>query len=94
MLTKPQPYLNGDLRAEAIDLVVGAVDADDLRAVDAGAEDLRPLQVGRDEDVALQPGRGGVGGDAVGQVARRRAADGREAELARLATGRRRRRGP
>ena len=39
--------LERDLRAEAVDLVVGAVDADDLGPVDAGAEDLGPLQVGR-----------------------------------------------
>ena len=87
MLTKPQPYLIGDLRAEAIDLVVGAVDADDVGPVDAGAEDLGPFEIGGDEDVALQPGGGGVGGDAVGEVARRGAADRREAELARLAQG-------
>ena len=38
--------LDGDLGAEAVHLVVGAVDADDLRPVDRGAEDLGPLQIG------------------------------------------------
>ena len=66
--------LEGHLGTQPVDLVVGAGDADDLGAVDARAEDLGPLQIGRHEDVAFQPGRGGVGGDAVGQVARRGAA--------------------
>src|SRR5439155_26246980 len=60
--------LEGDLRTQAVHLVVGAADADDLRPVDAGAQDLRALQVAGHEDVRLQPGGGGVGGHAVGQV--------------------------
>ena len=81
--------LERHLGAETIDLVIGALDADDLGAVDAGAEDLGPLQVGGHEDVAVEAGGGGVGGHAVGQVAGRGAADGREAELAGLAQGHR-----
>src|SRR5262249_40554870 len=79
--------LESDLGAKAIDLVVGAVDADDLGPVDASAEDLGRLEIGRDEDVRLESGRGGLGGDAVGEVAGRGAADGREAELAGLRQG-------
>ncbi len=76
--------LERHLRAEAVDLVVGATHLDDLGPVDAGAENLGALQVGGDEDVALQPGGGGVGGDAVGQVAGRGTADGGKAEFAAL----------
>ena len=46
---------------------------------------LALLQVGRDEDVSFQPGRGAVGGNAVGQIAGRGTADRAEAELAGLA---------
>ena len=55
--------------------------------VDGGADDLGGFQIVRHEDVGLQPGLGGVGGDAVGEVAGRGAADGREAELAGLRQG-------
>ena len=71
----------GDLRAEPVDLVVVPVDGDDLGAVDRRAEDLALLEPVGDEDVGVQPGGGGVGGDAVGQVARRGAADRLEAQL-------------
>jgi hypothetical protein len=70
------------LGAQAVDVVVVAVDRDEVRAVDAGREDLLLLEVGRDEDVGLQAERGGVRGDRVGQVARRGAGDDLEAELA------------
>ena len=46
--------LEGNLGAEAVFLVVGAVHTDDVRAVNAGAEDLGFFQIRRDEDVALQ----------------------------------------
>ena len=42
--------LVGDERAEAVDVVVVAVDADEARAVDEGVEDLGGLEVGGDED--------------------------------------------
>ena len=77
----------GELGAEAVDVVVGAAHADQLGAVDAGREQLLLLEVGGDEDVGLQAGRGGVGGDGVGEVAGRGAGDGVEAELARLGDG-------
>ena len=49
-----------------------------------GAEDLSLLEVVGNEDVTVEPGLCGVGGDGVGEVAGRRAADGVEAELDRL----------
>src|SRR5205807_3494357 len=79
--------LERDLRAQAIDLVVGAVHADNVGAINACAEDLGRFQVGGDEDVAFQTGGGGVGGHAVCQVARRGAANRLEAELAGFAQG-------
>ena len=45
------------------------------------AQHLALLEAVGDEDVGFEPGRGGVGRHAVGQVARRGAADGLEPEL-------------
>ena len=87
MLTKPQPYLKAILRAQAIDLVVGAADADDLGSVDAGAENLGRFQIARGRRCRLWRPAGGVGGDAVGQVAGGGTADRGEAELAGLGQG-------
>ena len=78
---EPPAEPEGDLRAEAVDLVVVALDRDHLGAVDRGAQDLALLEAVGNQDVGLQPGGGGVGRHAVGQVARRGAADGLEAEL-------------
>ena len=75
----------GDFGAEAVDLVVGAVDADDVGAIDERAEDFALLEIGGDEHVALQAGAGGIGGDGVGEVAGRGAGDDLEAEFARAA---------
>ena len=74
-----------DLGAEPVDLVVRAVDADDVRAIDERAEHLALLEVGRNEHVALQARRRGVGGDGIREVAGRSAGDDLEAELARPA---------
>ena len=74
-----------DLRAQAVDLIVSAVDADDARAVHQRVEHLAAFQVGGDQHVARQPGRGGVGRDGVGQVARGRAGDDLETEFPRPA---------
>src|SRR6266851_6981018 len=50
----------GDLGTQAIDLIVGTGDADDLGAIDGGAENLCRLQVAGDEDVAFQSSGRGV----------------------------------
>ena len=79
--------LVGDLGAEAVDVVVVAVDADEARAVDLGVEDLCGLEVGGDEDAGLEAEARGLRGDGVGEVAGGGAADGVEAELARVGEG-------
>ncbi len=79
--------LLGELRAEPVDVVVVAADADQVGPVDAGREQLLFLQVGGDEDVGVEARGGGVGGDRVGEVAGRGAGDGVEAELQRLRDG-------
>ena len=61
--------LVGELGAEAVDVVVVAVDGDKRGAVDTGADDLAALEIAGDEDVGFEAGAGGVGGDAVGEVA-------------------------
>ena len=71
----------GDFGAEAVDLIVGAVDADDLGAIDEGAEDFALLKVGRDEDVAFEACCGSICGDAVCEVAGAGAGDGLEPKL-------------
>ena len=81
MLTKRPALLVGDLEAQPVDVVVGAVDPDDRRAVAEGVLDLGRLEVGRDEDEGTEPGgRGGCGGRA-GEVAGRRAGERVEPEL-------------
>jgi len=70
-----------DLRAEAIHIVVVAVDGDDLRSINRGAENLVWLEVVRDENVTGKAKACRVRRDAVGQVAGRRAAEHREAKL-------------
>ena len=47
----------GELGAEAVDVVVVAVDADQVGAVDAGGEQLLLLEVGGDEDVGVEARR-------------------------------------
>src|SRR5205823_6057968 len=78
----PVLALAGQLRAQPVDVVVVAVDGDDVRPVDAGREDLRLLEVGGDEDVRLDAERGGLRGDGVREIAGRRAGEDLEAELA------------
>jgi len=62
--------LPGDLRAEAVHLIIGSLDADDIGAVNKGAEDFSLLQIGGDKHVALQACIGGIGGDRVSQITR------------------------
>src|SRR5947208_1516967 len=68
---RPRLVLARQLGAQPVDVVVVALDLDQVRAVDAGGEDLLLLQVRRDEDVGLDPQRRAGGGDGVGEVARR-----------------------
>ena len=70
----------GQLRAQPVDVVVGAVDRDHVAAVDGGRDDLAGLQVGRDEHDRRHAGPRGVRGDRVGQVAGGGAAIPGEAE--------------
>ena len=79
--------LAGDLGAETVHLIVGALDADDVGAVDERTEHLPLLEVGGDEDVALEARVGGVGGDGVGEIAGRGAGHHLESELTRAAEG-------
>ena len=72
----------GDLRAKAVDLIIGAFDADDLRAVNQRADDFALLQVCWNEDIACQAGGGGIGGHGVCEIARGGAGDDFEAEFA------------
>ena len=76
-MTKPQLYSSAIWRAEAVDVVVVAVDADEARAVDLGVEDLGRLEIGGDEDAGLEAEARGLRGDGVGEVAGGGAADGR-----------------
>ena len=78
--------LVGDLGAEAVDVVVVAVDADEARAVDLGVEDLGGLEIGGDEDGGLEAEADGLRGYRVREVAGGRTADGVEAELRALAS--------
>ena len=73
-----------ELRAQPVDVVVVAVDGDDVAAVHRGRDDLALLEVGGDEHEAAQPRVRGVRGDRVGEVAGRRAGRDLEAELERL----------
>ena len=68
------------LGAEAVDVVVVALDADELAAVDRGHDDLALLQVVRDEHAGAEAGAGGGGADGAGQVAGGGAGEGGEAE--------------
>ena len=75
----------GELRAQAVDVVVVAVDGNDVAAVDRRGDDLALFEVGGDEHVRAQPGVRGVRGDRVGEVAGRSTGRDLEAELERLA---------
>ena len=67
---RPARPLARDLGAEPVDVVVVALDRDDLRPVGARGEDLLLLEVVRDEHVGGHPGGRGVRRHGVGEVAR------------------------
>ena len=72
----------GDLRAQAIDVVVAAVDAHQLRAKHLRAQNLRRLEIGWNEDPGFQSFAGRLRSHRIRQIARGRASDGIEAEAA------------
>ena len=75
--------LEGDLRAEPVDLVVVPFDGDHLRPVDGGAEHLALLEAIGDQDVGFEPGSRSIGRDAAASEVPHvdGAADGLEPEL-------------
>ena len=68
-------------------MVVVAVDADEARAVDQRVEDFGGLEIGGHEDAGFEAKARGLCGDRVGEVAGGGAADGVEAEVARVGEG-------
>ena len=72
----------GDLGAEAVHLIVGAFDADDLCAVNKRADNFALLQIRGDEDIARETCSGCIGGHGVREVAGGGAGDDFEAQLA------------
>ena len=79
---KAPAVFSGDLGAEAVYLVVGTFDADDLRAVNKRSDDFALLQIRGDEDIAREAGGCGIGGHRVGKVSGGGAGDDFEAKLA------------
>ena len=64
-----RPAVNvGELDAQPVDIVVGAVDLDDGRAVSAGGANFARLQAGRNEDQGAKSGARGVGRHRAGEV--------------------------
>ena len=75
--------LVGDLEAQPVDVVVGALDRHDRGAVGERMVDLGRLEVGRDEDVGRQADRRGSRRRRAGEVAGRCAGQRLDAELER-----------
>src|SRR4029079_1275662 len=75
------------LRAEAVDVVVVAVDGHQRRRVDSRTDDLAALEVAGDEYVGVEARARGMRGDTVGEVAGRRGGERRKPELLRLRRG-------
>ena len=72
----------GDLRAQAIDVVVAAVDAHHLRAKHLRAQNFRGLQIRRNKNPRLQTFASRLRRDRVREVSSGRASDGIESEAA------------
>ncbi len=58
-----------DLRAEAVYVVVIAVNAHDLRSIDLGAQNFGRLKIGRNENARFEAGASRLRGNRIGQVA-------------------------
>ena len=71
----------GDLGAQAVHLIVGALDADDLCAIDKRANDFASLQICGDQDITRESGGSGVCSHRVGQVAGGGTGDNFEAQF-------------
>jgi hypothetical protein len=74
--------LVAQLGAEAVHVVVRAVDRNEVRAIDLRAEHFAGLEVAGAEDERLHARASGVGGDGVREVSGRSAGERLEAELA------------
>ena len=79
--------LVGQFTAEAVDVVVAAVDRDHGGVVDGRAQHLARFEVVGDEDVGIHPGPRRVGGHCAGEVAGGGAGERLESELQRLGGG-------
>src|SRR5215475_1837083 len=73
----------GDLRAETVDVIVVAVDADDAGAVNGGIQNFGRLEIGGDKDAGVEALLGGLRGHRVREVAGGGAADSFKLEAAR-----------
>src|SRR5262249_742822 len=62
--------LYGYLTAKPVDIIIIAVDSNDLGLVDQGTEDFAQFKISRNEYVAAQPGAGCMRGNGVREVAR------------------------
>ena len=71
-----------DLGAEAVDVIVVAVDADDARAVDGSVQDFRRFEVRGNKDAGVESLVRALSSDGVRQISGGRAADCFKAESA------------
>ena len=65
---RPVLLLAGDLAGQPVDVVVVALDGDQLAAVDRGGEDLLLLQVARDEHQERMPARAAAAATALARL--------------------------
>ena len=73
--------LASDLGTQAVDLVVGALDTDDVGSEDQRAKNLGRLEVGRDQDKTAKPCSRGVGCHRVRKISGRSAGHRVDAEF-------------
>src|SRR5258707_776247 len=73
-----------NLRAEAVHVIVIAVNPDDLGAIHLCAQNLCWLKIGGNEDAGFKTGTRGLRRNGIGKIAGRRAADDIEAEVSGL----------
>src|SRR5690242_5839195 len=76
--------LVGNLGAEAVYVVIIAVDANQPRAIDLRVQNLCRLKLSRNQDAGLDAQTSGLRGNRVCQIPRGRAADGIETEALRI----------